>query len=173
MHFLNIHLRRKEILWFSTVILLNCLQKSTVIGLLFETLADIERGCKERQLCMGDWDVTIQSNLSTTVSHGELKKWPLLTCDRCSGTYIYIQLMLLNMLQSLLKLSDTRHDRQNTIVQHTNPPLQVLHKHNLWYFFVTIFISFLHVHVIVTKHSYNIRRKKKEKKSPQQKERKK
>ena len=25
------------------------------------------------------------------------------------------------MLQSLLKLSDTRHDRQNTIVQHMNP----------------------------------------------------
>jgi len=36
----------------------------------------------------------------------------------------------------------------------------------LEFFFVTIFISFLHVHVIVTKHSYNIRRKKKEKKSP-------
>ena len=36
----------------------------------------------------------------------------------------------------------------------------------LEFFFVTIFISFLHVHVIVTKHSYNIRRKKKEKRSP-------
>ena len=32
--------------------------------------------------------------------------------------------------------------------------------------YITIFISFLQVHVIVTKHSYNIRRKKKEKKSP-------
>jgi len=37
-------------------------------------------------------------------------------------------------------------------------------------FFVTIFISFLHAHVIVTKHPYTIRRKKKEKKSPKQKE---
>jgi len=30
----------------------------------------------------------IQSNLSTTVSHGELQKWPLLTGGRGSGTYI-------------------------------------------------------------------------------------
>ena len=37
----------------------------------------------------------------------------------------------------------------------------------LIYIFVSIFISFvLHVHGIVTKHSYTIRRKKKEKKSP-------
>ena len=40
-------------------------------------------------------------------------------------------------------------------------------------FFVTIFISFLHAHVIVTKHSYNIRRKKKDKKSPPAKRKKK
>ena len=31
----------------------------------------------------------IQSNLSTTVSHRELEKWPLLTGGCCSGTYIY------------------------------------------------------------------------------------
>ena len=37
----------------------------------------------------------------------------------------------------------------------------------LYIYFVSIFISFvLNVHGIVTKHSYTIRRKKKEKKSP-------
>ena len=30
----------------------------------------------------------VQSNLSTTVSHGELQKWPLLTGGRWSGKYI-------------------------------------------------------------------------------------
>jgi len=34
MDFLNIYMRRKEILLIFSVILLNCLQKSTVIGLL-------------------------------------------------------------------------------------------------------------------------------------------
>jgi len=33
--------------------------------------------------------VHVQSNPSTTVSHRELQKWPLLTGGRCSGTYIY------------------------------------------------------------------------------------
>jgi len=30
----------------------------------------------------------IQSNLSTTVSHGELQKGPLLTAGCCLGTYV-------------------------------------------------------------------------------------
>jgi len=38
----------------------------------------------------------------------------LLTGGRCSGKYVQ-KLMLLNMLQSLLKLSDTRHDMTGKI----------------------------------------------------------
>jgi len=52
MHFLNIYLRRKEM--FLIFILLNCLQKINSYWTTFETLAEIERDCKERQLCMGE-----------------------------------------------------------------------------------------------------------------------
>ena len=57
-----------------------------------------------------------------------ITKWPLLTGGRCS---VYIKLMLLNMLQSLLKLSDTRHDRQKYHCPTHESQLQVSHKHNL------------------------------------------
>ena len=63
--------------------------------------------------------VMVQSNLSTTVSHGGITKvafvdrWPLFG-------KIYTKLML-NMLQSLLKLSDTQHDRQKYHCPKNNP----------------------------------------------------
>ena len=49
MHFLNIYLRTKEILlgFFRHFV--------ERYWTTFETLAKIERGCKDRQLCMGDW----------------------------------------------------------------------------------------------------------------------
>ena len=51
MHFLNICLRRKKIPWFSSVILLNYLTKNNNrYWTSFETFAEIERDCKERQL---------------------------------------------------------------------------------------------------------------------------
>jgi len=40
--------------FFSSVILLNFLPKVNCYWTTFETLAEIERDCKERQLCMGD-----------------------------------------------------------------------------------------------------------------------
>jgi len=50
MHVLNIYLRRKVILLFFLVILLNFLPKINRYWTIFETLADIERDCKEPQL---------------------------------------------------------------------------------------------------------------------------
>jgi len=46
MHCLDIYMRRKEILlllWINRY------------WTTFETLAEIEKGCKERQLCVKDW----------------------------------------------------------------------------------------------------------------------
>jgi len=56
MHILNIYmyLRRKEILWFPSVILLNFLPKINRYWTAYETLAEIERDCKEQQFCMRD-----------------------------------------------------------------------------------------------------------------------
>ena len=53
-------------------------------------------------------------------------RWPLF------GN-ISTQLMLFSMLQPLLKLSDTRHDRQKYHCPSHESGLKVLHKHILWY----------------------------------------
>jgi len=53
MHCFYIHLRRKEI-FFSFVNLLSFLPKINRYWTTFETLSEIERDCKELQLCMGD-----------------------------------------------------------------------------------------------------------------------
>ena len=52
---------------------------------------------------------------------------------RCSEHILYIKVMLLNILLSLLKLSDTQHDRQKYHCSTHESQLQVLHKLNLWY----------------------------------------
>jgi len=54
MHFLNIFWEERKSLWFSSIILVNCLPKINRYWTIFETLAEIERGCKEQQLCIGD-----------------------------------------------------------------------------------------------------------------------
>jgi len=51
--------------WFSSVILLNFLPKIKRYWTTFETLAEIERDYKERQLCMGDWSTSLDN-----VRHG-------------------------------------------------------------------------------------------------------
>ena len=50
MHFLNIYLTNKEIFWFSSDVLLKFLPKINRYWTTFETLAEIERDCKEQQL---------------------------------------------------------------------------------------------------------------------------
>ena len=49
-----IFLFERKSFWFSSVILLNCLHKINRYWTTFETLAEIERDCKERQFCMGN-----------------------------------------------------------------------------------------------------------------------
>jgi len=53
MHFLNIYLNRKEILLIFFRHFVELPAKIIRYWTSFETLAEIERGCKERQLCMG------------------------------------------------------------------------------------------------------------------------
>ena len=69
---------------FSTIILLNALQNLYMIKrywTTFETLAEIERGCKERQLCMGDWNVSCDNisskSLESSVDIRELPRTTL------------------------------------------------------------------------------------------------
>jgi len=47
--------------------------------------------CLDRfwRLYISIYVMDIQSNLSTTVRHGELQKWPLMTGGCCLGTYTY------------------------------------------------------------------------------------
>jgi len=66
----NIYLRRKKIrlTFFRHLYMINRYWTT------FETLAEIERGCKERQLCMGDWYVYC-FKLSSTVNKRFDKNW--------------------------------------------------------------------------------------------------
>ena len=54
----NIYLRRKDILWFSSVILLIFLPRINCYWTTFETLAEIEIDYKERQL-KSAWEIDI------------------------------------------------------------------------------------------------------------------
>ena len=54
MHFLNINFRRKEILLIFFRYFVELPAKINRYWTTFETLAEIEIDCKERQICMGD-----------------------------------------------------------------------------------------------------------------------
>ena len=58
MHFLNIYLRRKEIILIFFRHFVELSDKNQPLLTTFETLAEIERGCMERQLSMGDFKYT-------------------------------------------------------------------------------------------------------------------
>jgi len=55
MCFLNIYLRRKEILLIFFRHFVELPAKIQPLFTIIETLAEIERNCEERQLYMGDW----------------------------------------------------------------------------------------------------------------------